>query len=66
MALTSTDLERRGRPPELGAVTLGELLATWTADDLNHIVQISKVMARRYRDDVGVWRQCLGVMRKSI
>jgi hypothetical protein len=29
-------------------VTLGELLATWTAHDLNHIVQISRVMARRY------------------
>lgn len=65
MALTPTDLERRGRHPELGAVTLGELLAAWTAHDLNHIVQISQVMARRYRDDVGVWRQYLGVMGKS-
>ena len=63
MALTSDDLQRRGRHPELGQVTLGELLATWTAHDLNHIVQISRVMAHRYRGHVGVWRQYLGVMR---
>ena len=62
MALTPTDLQRRGHHPELGQVTLGELLATWTAHDLNHIVQIARVMARRYRDDVGVWREYLGVM----
>jgi hypothetical protein len=61
MRLTPTDLQRRGRHPELGPVTLGELLATWTAHDLNHIVQIARVMARRYRDEVGVWRQYLGV-----
>jgi uncharacterized damage-inducible protein DinB len=66
MALTPADLERRGHHPELGAVTLGELLAAWTAHDLNHIGQIAQVMARRYRDDVGVWRQYLGVMRESV
>jgi hypothetical protein len=63
MALTATDLQRPGRHPELGHVTLGQLLATWTAHDLNHIGQVSRVMARRYRADVGVWQQYLGVMR---
>lgn len=63
LRLTSTDLERRGRHPELGSVTLGQLLATWTAHDLNHVVQIARVMARRYETDVGAWRDYLGVMR---
>jgi predicted flap endonuclease-1-like 5' DNA nuclease len=45
---------------------MAELLAAWTAHDLNHIAQISQVMARRYRDDVGVWRPYLGVMRTSV
>lgn len=63
MELTSADLQRRGRHPELGEVTLGQLLAAWTAHDLNHIAQIAGVMARGYRDQVGVWRQYLGVMR---
>jgi hypothetical protein len=65
MALTPTDLERRGRHPELGAVNLSELLAAWTAHNLTHIIQISRVTARRYREDVGVWRQYLGAMRES-
>src|SRR5688572_6700702 len=33
--LTTEDLDRRGRHPELGRVTLGELLATWVAHDLS-------------------------------
>ena len=35
--LTPSDLERRGRHPELGVVTLGQLLATWVAHDLDHV-----------------------------
>src|SRR5688500_2777190 len=31
--LTSADLDRRGRHPELGVVTLRQLLATWVAHD---------------------------------
>ena len=48
MHLTGTDLDRRGRHPELGVVTLRQLLATWVAHDLDHIVQISRVLARQY------------------
>ena len=48
--------------PSFGAVTLGQLLATWVAHDLGHIVQISRTMARRYSADVGPWRAYLGVM----
>src|SRR5216117_3771499 len=42
--LRPEDLERRGRHPALGAVTLSELLATWAAHDLTHLHQISRVM----------------------
>ncbi|HTW60843.1 MAG TPA: DinB family protein, partial [Terracidiphilus sp.] len=34
MKLTREDLNRRGRHPSLGAVTLSELLAAWAAHDL--------------------------------
>ena len=47
LRLTEADLARRGRHPELGVVTLGQLLATWVAHDLDHVVQISRVLARR-------------------
>ena len=45
-----------GRHPELGPVTLGNLLATWAVHDLGHIAQIAKTMAYEYRDAVGPWR----------
>src|SRR5579872_190573 len=60
--LKQADLARRGRHPELGAVTLSELLATWAAHDLTHLHQISRIMAHQYRQAVGPWSAYLGVM----
>jgi hypothetical protein len=60
--LTPADLERRGKHPALQSVTLRQLLATWAAHDLNHLHQISRVMAKRYQDAVGPWRAYLGVL----
>ena len=62
-ALSATDLERRGRHPELGAVTLGQLLATWVAHDLGHIGQIVRVMAKQYAEAVGPWKAYMSVFR---
>jgi len=61
--LRQEDLERRGRHPALGIVTLSELLATWAAHDLTHLHQISRVMAHQYREAVGPWSAYLGVLR---
>ena len=60
--LTEAQLTLRGEHPELGAVTLAQLLATWVAHDLGHIAQIARVMAKQYRDSVGPWRAYLPVM----
>lgn len=57
--LGADDLDRRGRHPEVGEITLGQLLATWVAHDLTHLGQVGEVLARRYRDDVGPWRAYL-------
>jgi uncharacterized damage-inducible protein DinB len=57
--LTSADLDRLGRHPEFGTVTLGQLLATWVAHDLTHLAQAAEVLARRYRTDVGPYRAYL-------
>jgi hypothetical protein len=62
--LTSKDLERRGRHPELGQVTLGQLIATWVVHDLNHIGQIARVMSRQYRSDVGPWIEYLPILTR--
>lgn len=62
LRLTDADLDRRGRHPELGAVTLRQLLATWMAHDLDHVVQIARVLARQYSDEVGPWRAYLRII----
>lgn len=60
--LQPKDLDRRGKHPALGVVTLSQLLATWAAHDLTHLHQISRVMAHQYRDSVGPWSKFLGVL----
>ncbi|MGA2216797.1 MAG: DinB family protein [Terracidiphilus sp.] len=51
-----------GLHPELGSVTLRELLATWVVHDLNHIAQIVKTMAGEYESAVGSWRPYLSIL----
>lgn len=62
LRLSEADLDRRGRHPEFGSVTLRQLLATWVAHDLDHLFQISRVLARQYADEVGPWRAYLRVV----
>lgn len=62
--LTEAQLDLAGRHPELGRVTLQELLATWAVHDLNHLAQISRVMAKRYADEVGAWRDYLSILKR--
>ena len=62
LQLTSADLERRGLHPDLGPVTLGQLLATWVTHDLDHLTQIARVLARQYSEAVGPWRAYLRVV----
>lgn len=60
--LQPQDLERRGRHPAFGPVSLSQLLATWAAHDLTHLHQISRVLGHRYREAVGPWSAYLGVL----
>jgi hypothetical protein len=61
--LQPDQLALEGRHPGLGIVTARQLLATWTAHDLAHILQISRVMAKRLKPDVGPWTEHLSVMK---
>jgi hypothetical protein len=62
LRLTDADLDRRGRHQAFGAVTLRQLLATWVAHDLDHVVQISRVLARQYSSEVGPWKAYLRII----
>ena len=61
--LRNGDLNRLGRHPELGSVTLSQLLATWVAHDLTHVHQLARVMAYQYCEAVGPWNAYLGVLQ---
>jgi hypothetical protein len=62
LSLRPSQLSLPGRHPELGPVTLGQLLATWVVHDLNHIEQVVRVMSKRYELVVGPWKPYLGIL----
>ncbi|MBL7748473.1 MAG: DinB family protein [Chitinophagaceae bacterium] len=53
--LSDYDLEKKGIHPVLGEVTLRHILATWVVHDLTHIAQITRVMAKQYKEEMGPW-----------
>jgi hypothetical protein len=62
--LTEDQLSLTGLHPELGEVTLRQLLATWAVHDLNHVSQIVRVMAKRYAGEVGAWQEYLAILNR--
>ena len=62
MNITEQMLEMEGIHPELGVVTLKQLLSTWVAHDLGHIAQVSRVMANQYKHEVGPWKAYLKII----
>jgi uncharacterized damage-inducible protein DinB len=62
--LTPELLATRGKHPELGVVTLAELLATWVVHDLGHIGQIVRVMSKQYGESAGPWRAYLPILTR--
>lgn len=63
--LSSEDMERLGTHPELGPVTLGQLLAAWVVHDLGHIAQVSRVLAKQYKNEVGPWTKYLTIINHT-
>ena len=53
--LNEDDLNKKGTHPDFGIVTLKQLLSTWVVHDLSHIRQISRVMAKQYKKELGSW-----------
>ena len=62
--LTYRDFQKTGIHPDFGEVTLGQLLSTWVVHDLNHIAQISRVMAKQYQTEVGPWKEYLRILKE--
>ena len=63
LKLTEDDLDKTGIHPAFGEVTLRQLLSTWTVHDLTHIAQITRVMAKQYKEAIGPWIQYFRVLQ---
>ena len=64
--LGAADLEAPGLHPALGPVTLQQLLATWMVHDLDHVMQIARVLAAPCTEAVGPWREYLRIVREPV
>jgi hypothetical protein len=60
--LTEADLDKKGMHPKLGEVSLRNLLATWVVHDLTHIAQITRVMAKQYKEEMGPWPEFFRIL----
>jgi uncharacterized damage-inducible protein DinB len=57
-----SDLGRRGLHPELGEVTMRQLIATWAVHDLDHVAQAYAALAGSRDGEVGPWKAYLGIL----
>lgn len=57
--------EKKGLHPAFGPIRVRELISTWTVHDLTHISQISRVLANRYKTDVGPWIEYLSILKSK-
>jgi hypothetical protein len=56
------DLDKKGMHPVLGQVTLRQLLSTWVVHDLTHIAQVTRVMAKQYKGEIGPWTEFFRIL----
>jgi hypothetical protein len=56
------DLDRAGRHPSLGEVTMRQLIATWAVHDLDHVSQVYAALSASQDAAVGPWKQYLGIL----
>ncbi|MCB0432442.1 MAG: DinB family protein [Mangrovimonas sp.] len=63
LQISHSDMKKTGIHPSFGQVTLEQLLSTWVVHDLNHLSQISRVLAKQYKDSVGSWEAYLRILK---
>ena len=62
--ISNDDLNKTGIHPSFGVVTLAQLLSTWTVHDLDHLSQISRIMAKQYTKQTGPWVAYLKILNQ--
>jgi hypothetical protein len=62
LKLSAAQLDKKGMHPKLGEVTLRQLISAWVVHDLTHIAQITRVMAKQYKEAIGPWAEFFRVL----
>ncbi len=62
--ISQKQLDLKGVHPELGEITLRQLLSTWVTHDLGHIAQVTRVMAKQYKSEVGSWQEYIPILTR--
>lgn len=55
-------LEMTGIHPELGKVTLRNLLSTWVTHDMAHLAQIARLIAKQYKEETGDFHLFMNIL----
>lgn len=63
LRLSNNDFARTGTHPELGTVSLGQLISSWAVHDLSHISQVARVTAKQYSQEVGPWHKYMSILK---
>jgi uncharacterized damage-inducible protein DinB len=62
--MMDADLDREAIHPELGTVTLRQLLSTWVVHDQSHLGQIARVLAKQWKHEVGPWKEYIPILNR--
>ena len=63
LALDASMLERTAIHPELGMVTAGQLIATWSLHDWAHLTQIARTVSKQHKGAAGAWHRYFNVLK---
>jgi hypothetical protein len=64
LRLRPADLARKGVHPDLGIVTLRQLISTWAVHDFSHLSQVCRVLAKQYAGEVGPWKAYMSILNR--
>jgi uncharacterized damage-inducible protein DinB len=62
LGLDDAKLRTQAIHPDLGPVTVAQLIATWVTHDWAHLAQITRTVARSQTDAVGPWRKYFTIL----
>jgi len=65
LGIRPEQLSRTAQHPQLGIVTLEQLLSTWLTHDHGHLAQIARVLTRWSGQRVGPWREFFSLLRSD-